>query len=108
MTATTTGWNRHPVLWIAVALVVLPAAQPALKAFDDQHHLATDGAVRIRLARFDVDSLEIIMGDSGNQLLMLHFRTPWPSQFCRLELPDWQSPDLWVGLQPESVDAPER
>ena len=25
---------------------------------------------------------------------------PWPSQSCRLELPDWQSPDLWVGLQP--------
>ena len=99
MTATTTGWNRHPVLWIAVALVVLPAAQPAPKAFDDQRHLATDGAVRIRLARFDVDSLEMIMGDSGNQLLMLHFR-PWPSQSCRLELPDWQSPDLWVGLQP--------
>ena len=83
----------------------------ALAFEEDERYTVTDGAVRTSLARLDLDSLEITADDSGDQLLTLDLRTPWPSQPCHLELPDWQSPGLCAGLDSDqwtrvTVDIP--
>ena len=77
----------------------------------DPNWVVTDGGVRTRLAPFDAVSLGITPSNGGNQLLTPHPQTPWPSQCCRLELPERQSPDPCVGIEPNhwprgSIDIP--
>ncbi len=80
----------------------------------------TDGFVRSRVARLPLGpsmveasaaAARIAGARGGDVTVTLELTTPWASQSCRLELSDWQSPDLCAGLSPNqpasrSVEAP--
>ena len=77
------------------------AADVRTRVEQDERYTVMNGAVRTRLARFGLDTVDLlVVGGGRSQQLTLDLRTPWPSQSCHLELPGWRSPDLCAGLQP--------
>ena len=87
-----------------VTVYDLPATlayAPEVRALveQDARYEVTDGTVRTRVARLPFDATAAALIRTRNSTVTLDLRTRWPSQSCRLELADWQSPDLCANLQ---------
>ena len=91
---------RNPLVTIYdLPSVLTHAADVRTRVEQDERYTVMNGAVRTRLARFGLDTVDLAVGGGRSQQLTLDLRTPWPSQSCHLELPGWRSPDLCAGLQ---------
>ena len=93
---------RNPLVTIYdLPSTLAHAADVRTRVEQDERYAVMNGAVRTRLARIGLDTVDLATGGGPSQQLTLDLRTPWPSQSCHLELPGWRSPDLCAGLQPD-------